>query len=79
MEPVEIKIELMRAGKGNLSALAREFSIRLKRPPERPVRREEVSMCIRQVREYPALQTLIAETIRKPREQVFGSRRQRAA
>jgi hypothetical protein len=74
MNPLDIKVELMRVGKGNLAALAREFEQRL----GKQVRREEVSMCVNQLRQYPVLQELIAETISKPREQVFGNNRRAA-
>ena len=74
MNPLDIKVELMRLGKGNLAALAREFERRL----GKTVRREEVSMCVNQLRQYPLLQALIAEIIGKPREQVFGKTRRAA-
>ena len=61
MSPLEIKILLMRRGK-TISGLARKFGCY----------REELSMCIRQVREYPRLRQKLANELEIPVEQLFG-------
>jgi lambda repressor-like predicted transcriptional regulator len=62
MTPTEIKIELLRKGL-TITGLAVKFGCR----------REELSMCIRQVRIYPHLRELLAAEFGMTVEQVFGT------
>jgi hypothetical protein len=75
MSPLERKILVLRSRHRTISNLARAFSGILRRE----VRREEVSMCLRGVREYPVLQDLLADEFGINVEQLFPSRRKKAA
>ena len=64
--PARIKYLLLEAmGKSSLTDIAEEWGVRL----------EELSMCIRQVKDrvYPELRLKISETIGHPVDEVFGS------
>jgi len=68
MSPLEIKILLLRHGK-TISELARNFGCF----------REELSMCIRQVREYPRLRRQLSNELGMTVEQLFGADTRRKA
>ena len=68
MTPTEIKIELLRKGK-SITDLASKFGCR----------RQELSMCIRQVRIYPRLRRLLAAELEYTEEQMFGSQQAKQA
>ena len=70
MKPVEIKIKLLRRGI-SISELARKFGCR----------RQELSMCIRQVpgRIYPEIRRQLATELGMTVEQLFGEVERRKA
>lgn len=67
MTPTEIKIELLRQGK-SITDLARKFGCR----------REELSMCIRQVRIYAHLRKRLAAELGYSVEHMFGTQAKQA-
>lgn len=68
MSPIEIKVLLLRRGK-SIAGLARKFDCF----------REQLSMCIRQVREYPHLRQLLADELDMSVEQLFGESKKKKA
>jgi hypothetical protein len=66
MTPIEIKIMLLRRGR-SIAELARQFDCR----------REELSMCINQLRVYPKLRVLLAAELGLSVEQLFGTQMKR--
>lgn len=68
MTPLEIKFLVLKEF-GTLTACAKSLGCY----------REELSMCIRQVREYPLIRQKLSDKLGKTVEQLFGTKKTRKA